>query len=462
MTPRLALRILAASLAGLCAVGLWRVIAGLGLQVPLDPNEGWNAYHTAAMMRGGALYPPPSAYIVNNYPPLSFYIVGIVGRLIGDFIFAGRIVSLAAITFIAIAMTGICRSLGASRIAAAFPALIFVSGLMFFSDYVGIDDPQLLAQAFGLAGAWVLVAAPRTTRFLALAAGLFVISFFVKHNVVALPAACAAWLFLQDRNRAWRFAAFGIGFGLIGLVAFRLVYGVSLVSVVATARLYSLEQLVAALAAWLRWFAIPLIGLGVLLYYHWRRSEVQFCTLYTVISLALGVVFLGGAGVDVNAMFETDIALALAAGLLIAILPGYRGVVAAAAYGLPLLFFGATDAEWQGVYWRAEPFREEAAMAGNDIAFMKARKGPALCEMLSFCYWAGKPPAVDFFNVGQQFETGARSDTELAAEIDAKRFAVIQFDPDSDYSLGENAHNAMARAYRIHHSDWYGTFYVPK
>ncbi|MDR3525702.1 MAG: hypothetical protein P4L57_00375 [Rhizomicrobium sp.] len=462
MTPRLALRILALALGGLCAVGLWRVLAGLGVQVPLDPNEGWNAYHSAAAMRGAALYPPHDAYLVNNYPPLSFYIVGAVGRLLGDFIFAGRLVSLAAVAFIAVAMTGISRSLGAPRGIAVFPALICVCGLAFFSDYIGMDDPQLLAQAFGLAGAWVLLAAPRTTRFLALAAGLFVISFFVKHNVVALPAACGLWLVLQDRKSAWRFAAFGIGFGLIGLVLFRLVYGVSLLSVVATARLYSFDQLFAALTAWLHWFALPLTGLGVLLYRDGRRREVQFCALYAVIAIALGIVFLGGAGVDVNAMFEADIALALCAGVLIASLPGYRGVAAAALYALPLLFNGATDKDWQAVYWRLQPFREEAVVAGKDIALLKQRQGPALCEMLSFCYWAGKAPTVDFFNVGQQFETGARSDAALSAEIDAKRFAVIQFDPGSDASLGENAHNAMARAYRIHHSDWYGTFYFPK
>lgn len=462
MTPRLALRILALSLGGLCVVGLWRVIAGLGLQVPLDPNEGWNAYHTAAAMSGHALYPARDAYLVNNYPPLSFYIVGVVGRLIGDFIFAGRMVSFAAIAFIAIAMTGISRQFGASRIASVFPALLFVSGLLIFSDYVGMDDPQLLAQAFGMAGAWVLIACPRTARFLALAAGLFVISFFVKHNVVALPAACGLWLFLQDRKSAWRFAVFGIGFGLIGLLLFRLIYGVGLLSVVSTARLYSFPQLFDALRVWLRWFTIPLIGLGVLLYWHGRRSEVQFCALYTVTATALGIAFLGGAGVDVNAMFEAEIALTLPAALLIAALPGYRSVLAAAAYAVPLLFFVATDAEWQSVYWQRHPLREEASVAGKDIAFMKARKGPALCEMLSFCYWAGKPPTVDFFNVGQQFETGARSDEEITAAIDAKRFSVIQFDPDSDASLGENAHNAMARAYRVHHSDWYGTFYVPK
>jgi len=460
MTPRLALRILLGLMVGLCVLGLWRVVIGLGVAVPTDYNEGWNAYHSAAAMAGHALYPPREAYLVNNYPPISFYIVGAVGLLTGDYILAGRIVSLVALGFIALAMTGLSRVFGATRIAAGFPALLFVSGLLLFSDYVGMDDPQMLAQAFGMAGAWLLFGAPRTTRNLALVALLFVISFFVKHNVVALPVACFLWLLLEERKNARTFAAVGIGFGLIGLLLFRLTYGVSLLSVVATARLYSFAQLFEALDVWLRWFAIPLLGLGVLVYTGWRRSEIRFYAFYAVIAIALGIGFLGGAGVDVNAMFEADIALCLGAAFLIS--ANYRGFLAAAAYSVPLLFFAATNSEWRDIYLRLHPFAEGAPMAAKDIAFMKAQKGPALCEMLSFCYWSGKPPAVDFFNIGQQFDTGARSDLALSAEIDAKRFAVIQFDPDSDYSLGENAHNAMARAYRIHHSDDFGTFYVPK
>jgi len=462
MNPRLATRAVTLCLGALCLTGLWRVVAGLGLQVPLDPNEGWNAYHTAALMAGGALYPPPDAYLVNNYPPLSFYIVGAAGWLLGDHIFAGRMVSLAALAFIAVAMTAITRRLGASREAALFPAFSFTAGLLLFTDYAGMDDPQMLAHAFALGGLWVLFSAPRTPRLLAVSAALFVVSFFVKHNIVALPAVCGLWLFLQDRKAAWKFSGFGLAFAAAGLVLFRLAYGVSLLAVVLTARLYSTEMLHQGLTAWLQWSAVPLLGLGFLLYRNGRAPYVQFCAGYAVVATGLGVFFLGGAGVDVNAMFEADIALALASGLLIGTLPGYKRAAAAAVFATPFFFFAASNEEWQEAYLRLHPFREEAAMAKSDIAFLKAHKGPALCEMLSFCYWAEKPPAVDFFNVGQQFETGARSDAALTAEIDAKRFAVIQFDPDSPYSLGENPHNAMEHAYRADHTDGYGTFYVPK
>jgi len=49
--------------------------------LPLDPNEGWNAYFADAAIHGGVLYPAADALITNNYPPLSFYLVGAAGLL---------------------------------------------------------------------------------------------------------------------------------------------------------------------------------------------------------------------------------------------------------------------------------------------------------------------------------------------------------------------------------------------
>src|ERR1700704_4847076 len=67
-------------------------------QVPLEiaQNEGWNAYHADAAVGGGVLYPSPDTLIVNNYPPLSFYALGWLGKIFGDALYVGRVLSLAA------------------------------------------------------------------------------------------------------------------------------------------------------------------------------------------------------------------------------------------------------------------------------------------------------------------------------------------------------------------------------
>jgi soluble lytic murein transglycosylase-like protein len=72
-------------------------------------NEGWNAYHIAAAMTDPAsLYPAKASLFANNYPPLSFFILGEVARFTGDAIIAGRMVA-----FVSTLGTGICLALAA-------------------------------------------------------------------------------------------------------------------------------------------------------------------------------------------------------------------------------------------------------------------------------------------------------------------------------------------------------------
>jgi hypothetical protein len=41
--------------------------------------------------------------------------------------------------------------------------------------------------------------------------------------------------------------------------------------------------------------------------------------------------------------------------------------------------------------------KNQEALVADDIAFIKAQPGPAMCEELALCYWAGKSFEVDFF-----------------------------------------------------------------
>jgi hypothetical protein len=63
-------------------------------------NEGWNAFFALKAMRMENLYSSPGTLVQNNYPPLSFYIVGLIGTLIGDQVIAGRLVSLASMLIV--------------------------------------------------------------------------------------------------------------------------------------------------------------------------------------------------------------------------------------------------------------------------------------------------------------------------------------------------------------------------
>src|SRR5207237_8082422 len=74
------------------------------VDVEIENNEGRNAYFADAAMGKMPLYPSADQLITNTYPPLSFYIVGLVGRLVGDPVLAGRLLSLVAVVAIATAI----------------------------------------------------------------------------------------------------------------------------------------------------------------------------------------------------------------------------------------------------------------------------------------------------------------------------------------------------------------------
>ena len=446
-----------------CAVGLVRVLSSLGLRIPLDPNEGWNAYHAQAAMTAGSLYPSSDSFLFNNHPPLSFYLVGAFGRLAGDNIVAGRIVSLLALAAIGAGIFASLRLMKVGASNAIFAVLTFIAGLLVFTDYVGMNDPQLLGHAVDIAGLVILLRAPRTARTVCVAALVMVLACFIKHNLIALPLAAAIWLAIFDRRNALHFAAPGVVFALLGLVIFRITFGVELFGQLASPRLYSLATLEDSVCSFLIWCGLPLVASAVL--FGLRRSDryVAFCALYALMAVIVGTGFSGGAGVDLNVWFEAAIALSLLAGLALDRLATWTpGLVIAFLLPLWAGLIPAYDSEWLERNFWLHPFAEESESARRDIAFLKAQNGPVACEMLSLCYWAGKKAEIDVFNLGQAYATQARSDDDLIRLIEGRHYAALEFDSLTDFALGARVRKALLGSYRIDHQDETGVFLVPR
>ena len=449
-----------------CAIGLARMAAITCLYVPLDPNEGWNAYHALAATSGGTLYPSPGSLVFNNYPPLSFYIVGAFGMLTGDNIVAGRIVSLLATLGVAAAIYTCLRAMKTEHRHALFAALLFVSGLFVFTDYVGMDDPQLLAHAVALGGLALLLARPPTSAVVTTAALLMTAALFIKHNLIALPVAVTIWLALYDRRDAARFAILGLLFGLIGLVIFHQVYGGGLIDRLNSQRLWSAATLTENLTSFLIWENVSLFGLAVLIFIGRGDKRIAFCAIYAAASVIAAMAFAGGAGVDLNIWFDAAIALALGTGLLLeefAHRPRLNVVIGAVCI-MPLLAglsLGWDDAWLARGYW-LHPLAEETASARTDIAFLRSHEGPALCEMLSLCYWAEKREEVDVFNLGQAYAANVQSDADLVRLLDRHYFRAIEFDSLENFALTSRVKLALLHDYGIDHADDNGVFLVPR
>ena len=418
-----------------------RNTAAIAVLAPLDPNEGWNAAHTLLLLSTGTPYPPPHALMVNNYPPLSFYPVAALTLWTGDAVIAGRILSLLSFLAIAAALALVCRQMGCRLRARICAALFFAAVLLVCSDYVAMDDPQLMGHAVQLLALLLVL-----RRHVAAAAVMFAASLFLKHNLVALPLATAAWLLWQDRPAALRYVLCGAATLGAGLLLFRFSYGFSLFSVISSSRQISLANSLLA-AAHLWWAVLPLAALTLS-----RGPWKDFCAAYAAIALALGLFFSAGDGVDANAFFDLAAACALTLGL--AIEQGRRPLMTALC-AAPLPLFLAWNFHDNNFFFT----RDFAAQSARDIAFLKSRSGPVLCDQLSLCLWAGKGAQVDVFGIGEQIKAGARDGAPLAQMIAERRFAVVQLEDRN--ALGPLVRGALERRYRLHHSDDNGNFLTP-
>ena len=190
-------------IAALTALFLVWPLYRLFLPIEIHTNEPWNAWQIERAMGGAsALYPAPDDTIANNYPPLYFYIIGLISRLTGDPIYTGRVVSLLAAAGLAVAVGQCIRQLGGTRVMAAFGAIWFLATTVrFFWYFAGMNDPHLLALAVMTGGlAWFL-ARLRQGQSPEPALAVMVLAGFIKHSLWATPITALIWLALTQWRR---------------------------------------------------------------------------------------------------------------------------------------------------------------------------------------------------------------------------------------------------------------------
>src|ERR1700743_3088655 len=107
-------------------------------------TEAWNAYYQAAAASGAKLYPSADQLIVNNYPPLSFYATGYLGKLFGSSLIAGRALSIVAVLGIGVEVCLAVRILVGSATGGLVGGLWCVAFMArSLTSHVGANDPEL-------------------------------------------------------------------------------------------------------------------------------------------------------------------------------------------------------------------------------------------------------------------------------------------------------------------------------
>lgn len=465
-------------LAGTVAIGLPLALAAarIGMRATLLSylayNEGWNAYHAAAAFTGGTLYYPPGALVANNYPPLSFYLAGWVGSLVGDALLGGRYVAFLSYLVTVAATYLAARGLAADRLSAAFGAVTTGAALLLAGNYyAGMSDPQMLAHALGMSGLAVFVS-PRLGRWPAglLGGALIASSCFVKHMVVGLPFCLFVSCVLFRRDMVVPLVAGAlIVIGLLG-TWIALSFGSLFFQQFLSPRVYSLSGMVVLFTRLAQpWVMMMAAALFLLLSFR-PAFPSFFAASYTLVGFALALFFLGGEGVNENAVFEGIIAGGLAFALLLSRVPAAMALatVAIVLFQLMLPFSQQLERRHLSLSRTLEVERSLVAETAGDVDFIRAHPGPALCEGLSLCFWAGKPILVDPFNAVQSFKTGRIPESKLLDRVRAREFSTIQLlrakPPPEKYNFHFSAafDQAVAENYQIAHKSQIGAIFVPK
>ncbi|WP_372785757.1 hypothetical protein [Phenylobacterium sp.] len=396
--------------------GAWEVWRTF-LPLEVDYDEAWDAWNTQAALGAGPLYPAQDALISNNYPPLSYYLVGLSAKLSGiDFILAGRLGSLLGLGASAGALAMIVRQFGGSRVAAALGAGWYLATMVrSCSGFIGMNDPTLLGLGVMSWALVLFIHRYRAGRSTDIAILLMVAAGFVKHCLIATPASVLIWLWLQgDYRKAMRATLVGGVSAAIGLAICTAVYGGAFLE-----QLFLYKRHFYWRPAWLaRQTIILAVALGCGLFWTWRRRtrEAAFVFIFLVAALA---VFVGGrsaGAVGINAIFELILACAIAVALALdgvgTWIPKWLGPRTARwgiVAGLAALMLHSHNAKAH-LFWISPEFHRATARqiqaADAEVARVRALPGLVYCSTMTVCYRAGKSFVYDQTAVDERVWSG--------------------------------------------------------
>jgi hypothetical protein len=300
---------------------------------------------------------------------------------------------------------------------------------------------------------------PRALAPVIVGAALMFLGCVIKHNLIVLPLTVWIFLFIKDRKA---FVTMTGVFAVLGcaLLAFAAaVYGRPFFEqMLLYQRVMRINRGLAFISHFSFVLAPALVFAALNLALTHGVWKSRFPSVYVLIGCVLGSAALQGEGVNYNVLFDVVIAMALTVGSLFDTLPGLfeRGDVSPG-YSLTLsglLLFTPIISMLDGVYesqkqLRARPI--ELAQARSVVAALADAKGPVACEMLAWCFWAGKPMAYDAVNMAERAKRGGGEQARFADQLANGYFAAVE--TQSNVSVTEEGHDraywdALTRNYR--------------
>jgi hypothetical protein len=322
-----------------------------------------------------------------------------------------------------------------------------------------MDDPQLLAQAFMAVGFAGFLRAESKGRSCLAPILLMGFAGFLKHNIIAMPVTAFLWLGV---HRPWEAVKCAVVAGVACALGFAVCYGLygrDFFANMMFSRQYSWSLSLQA-ARDLKPLVVALAACVALVVARWRDRGVRLVLLFIVAALGSDFLQRSGAGVDINAGFDTIIAAALGVGLAFfhaGRAAGWRGLsprmlqgglLAAIALRFLVSHFDDPNRPFRLVFdpsFKQEIAAREAAM---EAMIARVRETPGLVMCTNYvCYRAGKPFAIDRFNATQRMLTGALPKDALQLLIASGQLTSITPDPRGNWGQPLRAKAPAAKSF---------------
>jgi hypothetical protein len=325
---------------------------------------------------------------------------------------------------------------------------------------------------------------------------LFVVGGNIKHSLIEFPLAVLLDLLFSSPRRALRFAVAGALMVAISVVLTSRIDGTAYVSCLLTSRGYSWKGAIVKACDVLLPVLLPLIASLWMARCCWKNPSHRVLALLLVCALAVNTYFIGGDGVTINAMFGSMLAIVLLTGVLWAEFPGLplgrlkdlpQAIVCAIFFlwlAVPMVISGDPLVITAIIYrtpldfsanWRTD-LALERSRAGEqrfaaEVAYLRQQPGPALCEGLLRCYYAGKPYLYDPYNATRFIAQGKLDANEMVDRLRNREFGAVQLSGSVEQKLGgrwQDSHfapsilRAIQEYYRPGFKDEDGIIYIPR
>jgi hypothetical protein len=484
------------------AFALYTAIAPVGracMLLQVTYNEGWNVYNAQTVAEHRLLYPASPGWTVVNYPALSFFIAAGLSKLTHDFLFTARAISVLSTVLCGLFVGLIVRQMMARQLThGRWPALI--AGLYCFAlfcaganTYVGVDDPQMFAQVFLMAGLFLYVRYRENFWALVVTALLLVIGANIKHILIEFPLAIFIDLLIVSRRKALQFGLVGAALAALSVLLNIHFGGPGFLAAMFAPRIYSFQQLLDNLSSMYVPIVLASLIAAAMAFRFRNNPSRRILSILFATSWLTAIAFGGGVGVTINVLFGGVLAHAMLLGLFFEDLQledhqadvtwprwlqktfhqPWAGTLAAA---VPLLLLAwliiplADTGSWRPVRALIED-RAAQQRFQEETNLLAAKPGNALCESLLRCYYAHKPYVYDPFNATRLIALGKLDPQVIASQLKRREFGAVQLERPVRVQYGNDVGKSrfaptILRAVEEYYAPMFenedGVIYVPK